>query len=303
MKILILGGTGFVSGTLARRALADGHRVWCITRGGSPLPRGVVGILADRQDNSVMEEALGEAGVHWDLVVDCIGYEPEDARQDLQLFGGRADHLVFISTDFVYSHVRRHLPVREEGTEYQMSGYGGKKRICEEILIESRPSPLQWTVLRPTHIYGPGSLLGCLPHQSRDPELPEKIAGNSPLRLVGGGHFLQQPVHARDLAELCLGLAGNPQTYGQVLNVAGPDIVESREYYRILAESLERELIIEETSTADYLREHPEQSPLLCHRIYDLQKLQATGVPLPSTRLQEGLIEHLRHLLEKNAGT
>jgi len=302
LRILILGGTGFLSGTLARVALARTHKVWCVTRGRRPLPPGATGIVADRRDASSMERALLGMDVQWDLVVDCIGYEPEDAREDIQLFRGRADHLIFVSTDFVYSHERRILPVREEGTAYQSEGYGGLKRSCEEILASSRPSPLRWTIVRPTHIYGPGSLLGCLPHHSRDPELPRRIATHSPLLLVGGGHFLQQPVHARDLAELCLDIAGRSEADHQILNVAGPDIVESREYYRILAESLGVELITKETPVADYLPHHPEQSPLLCHRIYDMQRLRSIGLSPPSTPLRKGLADQLHHLLQEDAG-
>jgi nucleoside-diphosphate-sugar epimerase len=303
MKILILGGTGFLSGTLARLALARGHQLWCITRGTGPLPAGANAVVADRRDNPSMERAVMATEVHWDLVVDCIGYEPEDAHQDILLFENRADHLLFISTDFVYSHLRPKLPVMEEGTDYQRTGYGGKKRLCEKVLFDSRPSDLGWTILRPTHIYGPGSLLGCLPRHSRDPELPKRIQNNSTLTLVGGGRFLQQPVHVRDLAELCLEISGKPQLHGQLFNVAGPDTVESREYYRILATLLETELTIKEASVADYLQKHPEQSPLLCHRTYDLRKLASAGLSVPSTTLQEGLAEHLRHLLEGGAGT
>jgi nucleoside-diphosphate-sugar epimerase len=303
MKILILGGTGFLSGTLARLALGQAHQVWCVTRGKSPLPKGAIGVVADRGDNPSMERAVTETGVHWDLVVDCIAYEPEDARQDIRLFEHRTDHLVFISTDFVYSHLRPRLPVSEEGTDYQRSGYGGKKRVCEEILLESGSTHLRWSILRPTHIYGPGSLLGCLPRHSRDAELPQKIRQNSTLKLVGGGHFLQQPVHVRDLAELCLGMSGRPDLHGQVFNVAGPDIVASGEYYRILANLLERDLTIEEIPVADYLRQHPEQSPLLCHRIYDLRKLTSAGLSPPSTGLNDGLAEHLHHLTRKVEGS
>lgn len=45
MKILTLGGSGFVSGTLARLALAQGHQVWTVTRGQRPLPAGVKGLI------------------------------------------------------------------------------------------------------------------------------------------------------------------------------------------------------------------------------------------------------------------
>ena len=36
MKVLVIGGSGFLSGTLARTALSQGHQVWTITRGQRP---------------------------------------------------------------------------------------------------------------------------------------------------------------------------------------------------------------------------------------------------------------------------
>ena len=45
-NLLIVGGSGFVSGTVARRAVAAGWRVWVVTRGRQPLPDGVVAVVA-----------------------------------------------------------------------------------------------------------------------------------------------------------------------------------------------------------------------------------------------------------------
>src|SRR5690348_18225223 len=50
---------------------------------------------------------------------------------------------------------------------YYGTAYGGKKRQAELELINSQPSDMVWTIVRPCHIYGPGSQLGCLPLQDR----------------------------------------------------------------------------------------------------------------------------------------
>lgn len=49
-----------------------------------------------------------------------------------------------------------------------------------------------------------------------------------PLCQVGGGRFLQHPVFAPDLAQTILSLPGNEEVSGKTLNIANPDIVESR---------------------------------------------------------------------------
>src|SRR5262245_58255017 len=49
-KILILGGSGFLSGTMAREAVGEGHEVWVVTRGQRPLLAEVQAIVADRKE-------------------------------------------------------------------------------------------------------------------------------------------------------------------------------------------------------------------------------------------------------------
>jgi nucleoside-diphosphate-sugar epimerase len=298
-SLLILGGSGFVSGTLARRAVAQGHRVWTLTRGQRPLPDGVTSLVADRQDRAAFERAVSGVGTRWDLVVDCIGYDPADAHQDIALFRDRTPHLVFVSTDFVFDPARRRFPQGEEAVAYASDGYGGKKRLCELELIDGDSGDMAWTILRPCHIYGPGSLPGCLPLHGRDPQLLSRLRSGEPLRLVGGGHFLQQPILAGDLADLILSLAGNEQTYRRIFCAAGPDILESRDVYRIIADLLGVELRVEEIPVSQHLTEHPDAAPFLCHRIYDLSRLRAAGARVPGTPVEQGLREHVESLLVK----
>lgn len=296
-RLLCLGGSGFVSGTLARRAVAAGWQVWAVTRGRRPMPSGVTAATADRKDGPALAAALASAGVdRFDLAVDCIGYEPQDARQDVALLRGRAAHLVFISTDFVFDPAHRRFPQGEESDHWAADGYGGKKRLCELELIGADTGDMAWSVVRPCHIYGPGSLLGCLPEHGRDAKLIERLRSGEALRLVGGGHFLQQPILAADLADLILGLAGRSDLHRRLFQAAGPDVVESRTYYRFVADRLGVELRVEEVPVAGHLAAHPAAAPFLCHRIYDLAALRAAGLPVPATSLATGLALHVAAL-------
>jgi nucleoside-diphosphate-sugar epimerase len=301
LKILLIGGSGFVSGTLAQVALAQGHRVWVLTRGLRPLRPDVVHLVADRHDSPVFAGAVDLAATHWDLAVDCIAYHPDDIRQDLATLSGRVGHFVFISTDFVFDPVHRKFPQPEEADFYLADGYGGLKRQCEQVLLSPPAPEMNWTVIRPCHIYGPGSELGCLPAHGRDPQLIRKLQTGTPLQLVGGGYFLQQPVFARDLAAIILNLAGKPATYSQIYNIAGPDVVESREYYRLIAACLGVTLRIAEVPVDEFRQAHPEAASFLCHRIYDLYKLRRSGVTVPATPLAAGLREHVFHKLQNLA--
>jgi nucleoside-diphosphate-sugar epimerase len=295
-RLLVIGGSGHVSGAVTRAGLAAGLEVTIVTRGQRPVPAGVTALTADRKDTAAMRAALPPDAA-WDLVVDCIGYEVEDARQDIELFAERARQFVFISTDFVFEPSRRRYPQPFDNPFYlQDDSYGAKKRRCELEFIHGETGAMQWTVFRPCHIYGPPSQLGCLPEAARDPQLLPKMRAGEPVRLVGGGHFLQQPIHCDDLAALVLSVVGNPLAHRKVHCSVGPDIVCSYEYYEIIAEALGVPVSFEEVSVAQSLAEHPEWKSFLCHRIYDLAPLRLDGLRVPNTPLREGLREHVRWL-------
>jgi nucleoside-diphosphate-sugar epimerase len=304
MDILIIGGSGHVSGATARLALSAGHRVWTVTRGKrEPVP-GVVSLVADRTDHEAFAAVVEGEGCTWDLVVDCICFDRPDMELDIALFRDRARQFVFISTDFVYDPPRRVFPQPADPACYVPEGvgsmeYGRKKRACECALIEGDTGSMGWTILRPCHIHGPTSELGCLPLHGRDRELIEKLRAGTPLQLVGGGHFLQQPILADDLAATILSVAGNGNAQGRIFNTPGPDIVESWQYYQIIADILGVGLTVEEIPVDTYLAENPDKTPFMCHRIYDQSPLRAAGLHVPATSIVEGLRQHVTGLLAR----
>ena len=302
MKILIIGGSGHVSGAVARAALARGDEVWTVTRGLRPLPEGVHALTADRADASALRGTVSGAGVEWDLVVDCICYRPEEMEQDVALFPDTAGQFVYVSTDFVFDPPKRQFPQPEDGATLTSDGpgslgYGFRKRQCELKLMEADTGGMRWTIVRPCHIYGPTSKLGCLPLHGRDAELIERLRRGETLKLVGGGYFLQQPVLASDLAETILSVAGNACAFDNVFNVAGPDIIESWKYYDIVAELLGVELKVEAAPVRPFLAENPGLASDCCHRIYDRTKLRESGLAVPSTPIADGLRRHVEGLL------
>jgi nucleoside-diphosphate-sugar epimerase len=298
-NILLIGGSGFLSGTVARRAIAQGHNIWAVTRGQRPMPEGITPITADRRDTTAFSQAIESTGLEWDLVIDGIAYDPEHAQQDISVFCNKTPHLIFVSSDFVFAPAHRTFPQTEETDHYLQDGYGDKKRLCELEFLNGDTQDMNWTVVRPCHIYGPGSKLGCLPKHGRDDNILDRIRSGEPLHLVGGGHFLQQPILARDLADLMLSMCGNKNTYGEIYCTAGPDIIESSQYYNIIADILGvNHPPIEEIPVTEFLTEYPGQASFCCHRIYSLDKLSATGAKAPSTPITQGLKEHVESLLQ-----
>lgn len=138
-KILVIGGSGFVSGTLARLALEQGHDTWVLTRGQRPAPDGAHTLVADRKDPDAFARTIQDTDSDWDLVIDCIGYQPTDAVQDIAVFRERTPHLAFVSTDFVFDPAHRRFPQVEETEHYADTGYGGNTATYNQIFCAAGP--------------------------------------------------------------------------------------------------------------------------------------------------------------------
>lgn len=91
--------------------------------------------------------------------------------------------------------------------------YAESKRAAESLV---RESGLDWAIVRPTMIFGPGSAVqrGLL-----------RLAA-APVGVVfGTGEFPVQPVHVDDLARLLVALALAPRLDGMTLEAGGPDTI------------------------------------------------------------------------------
>lgn len=79
MEILVLGGSGFLSGAVVEAAAGRGHRVATVTRTGTPAVPGVTVLHADRDDAGALGAVLAGRPVP-DAVVDCCGFTVAGAR-------------------------------------------------------------------------------------------------------------------------------------------------------------------------------------------------------------------------------
>ena len=92
MLILVLGGTSWLGGEVARVALARGHTVSCLARGESgQAPPGATFVRADRGEDTAYERVCDQ---DWDAVVDVswqqgfvkwCGHVPRRADSDVGL--------------------------------------------------------------------------------------------------------------------------------------------------------------------------------------------------------------------------
>ncbi|MBF0429015.1 MAG: NAD-dependent epimerase/dehydratase family protein [Magnetococcales bacterium] len=237
MKILVLGGSGFLSGRFVKHALDAGHQLICITRGLKTMPDGVnQTIHMERQE---IPETLPDE-ITYDVVIDFIGINAQHLRQTVSL-ARHCQRLVFISSDYVYHPAHRKLFLREEEAIFSdFDDYGGAKRRAEEVVLQAES--IQSIILRPPHIYGPGSWPGTIPKHGRRATLLEEIQRGDTLHLLNGGLGLIQPIHVDDLARIIVTLIHNEQAYGNQFTAAGPDLMTHLHYYNTLAERLNKPL-------------------------------------------------------------
>ena len=294
MKLLILGGSGQLSGDIAELAMQQGHDVWTLSRGLRPLPPGVHALKADREDDASIRCAIDGANIRWDACIDCNGRTPKTAAQCVEIISRHTERFVVVSTDSVYHPAYKTVPQDESNEHYLTDGgYGATKRLMEEAFIAS---DLNYTIFRPGHIFGAGFQLGCYPEHSRQADLLAHMRAGRPLRLVGGGEFLIHPIFVDDLALALLDSINKPAAYRQIFCIGGADVVTNADYFRTLGRIIGVDVTIETIPLAGYLEAHPQYSGHLCHRCYDMTKLREAGIRVPCTSLEEGLRQQIAWL-------
>src|SRR5439155_9547841 len=97
MKVLFIGGSGFISTSVSRLAVAMGIELFWLNRGQRPVSvPGVTVINADVHAPDQARQALGDH--RFDVVADWIAYTTDDIDRDLDLFRGRVKQFIFISS-------------------------------------------------------------------------------------------------------------------------------------------------------------------------------------------------------------
>ncbi|MFB7886204.1 NAD-dependent epimerase/dehydratase family protein [Microbacterium sp. NPDC056057] len=153
--VLVLGGTGWLSGRIAERWADAGAAVTCLARGGRDAPYGTTLVVADRNDTDAYDEvALRE----WDEIVD-VSSNPVHVAAAVAALGERARHWAYISTVSVYA--ADDVPGADETAELltpagpdEDEDYGRAKARAEASVRSALG--FRAAIVRPGLIVGPG---------------------------------------------------------------------------------------------------------------------------------------------------
>jgi 2'-hydroxyisoflavone reductase len=218
LRILILGGTGFIGPHQVRYARERGHTVTLFNRGRTN-PGLFPGVEQLRGDRATGDYA-SLSGREWDVVIDNPTTIPRWVRQAGEVLKGHARQYVFISTISVYAandtpgadETAAVATTTEPESEDARRFYGPLKALSEKEAEKAFPGAA--TVIRPGLIVGPGD------NSDRFTYWPVRIARGGEVLAPGDPTDPVQIVDARDLAEFTIRCCENG-TMG-IYNVTGP---------------------------------------------------------------------------------
>jgi 2'-hydroxyisoflavone reductase len=264
LRILIMGGTGFIGPHQVRYALARGHKVTVFNRGKNVQvwPGEVEELIGDRDVGDL--SAL--VGREWDACIDNPTTLPFWVRDAGRVLRGKIGQYIFISTVSVYAHNDKAEdesapvvaytgldPMAETQESLRASGralYGPLKALSEREAEKCFPGAT--TVIRPGLIAGPGDAT------DRFTYWPVRLARGGDVLAPGDGSDPVQFIDVRDLCEWTIRVA-EARVIGS-FNATGPaSPLNMRDMLRTIAQAIHSKARLTWVST-DFL-EAEEVSP------------------------------------------
>ncbi len=220
MRILLTGANGFIGNQLLAGLRARGHEMVAAVRNPAAFRLkwpGVEALAVDfNRDTTSAAWRSRLAGI--DAVINCAGVLHGGRGQDIEAIHATAPIALFDAC--AAADVRRVVQISaisadaEAGTEYALT----KKRADDHL----RGLPIDWTILRPSLVYGEGSYGGTSALRG--------LAGLpwiSPL--PGNGSAAFSPIHIDDLVETVVRVMETDRFARQTLEPVGPEVVTLRD--------------------------------------------------------------------------
>jgi nucleoside-diphosphate-sugar epimerase len=237
MRVLFIGGTGFISAAVSRMAIAQGFELYLLNRGSriAHLP-GSHGLTADIHRLEDVRATLQD--LEFDVVVDWIAYTPDDIERDMALLRDRVKQYVFISSASAYQKPPAHYLITEStplANPYWE--YSRNKITCERRLMQAfRDEGFPVTIVRPSMTYDTNLPIAIGGWGSYT--LADRLMTGRPIIVHGDGSSLWVVTHAEDFGRGFLGLLGNEGALGQAFHITSDEVLTWNQIYQAIAEAL-----------------------------------------------------------------
>ena len=220
LRLLVLGGTGFIGPPIVQHALERGHEVTIFTRGKTRSNlAGVEQLVGDR--NGDLDALRGRT---WDAVLDNNARDYRWVSQTTELLREKTNHYLFVSSISAYAGeatgydyvdepwsgppLDADSPLFQPPADFSMGQelpYGQTKSLAEKLTKDAFPG--RATIVRPGFIVGPGD------PTDRFTYWPARIDKGGEVLAPGDGSDPVQYIDVRDLGEWIIRLVEN-ETFG-----------------------------------------------------------------------------------------
>ncbi len=234
MNVLFIGGTGIISSACSQLAVERGIKLYLLNRGQTArsVPETAHILHGDIRNKTSVKAALGNK--KFDVVVNWIAFTPEHIETDIELFQGRTQQYVFISSASAYQTPPLNLPVTEStplANPYWQ--YSRDKIACEERLMriyQEEKFPI--TIVRPSHTYD-----STLLPMHGGYTVVDRMRKGKRVIVHGDGTSLWVLTHHRDFAKGFVGLLGNNLAIGERFHITSEELLTWNRIFEIVAQA------------------------------------------------------------------
>ncbi|QNO16713.1 NAD-dependent epimerase/dehydratase family protein [Alkalicella caledoniensis] len=286
MKILVMGGTEFVSSSMAKYLISKGYTVDVFTRGIKPLNyEGLRKHLkGDRKSTLDLKANIGNEKYHY--VFDISAYTKEDVEKLTNVLDRESlKRYVFCSSGAVY--IPSDEMVSEDfakGENANWGAYGLGKKEAEDYLFKLwGDDKFPMTIFRPTYIYGEDNNL------LREKYLFNRISKSLDVPIPDGDKK-NQFIYISDLVRILESAIHTEKSAGQAYNATHPQLVTWEKLVQAAIKAVNIEVKIKKI---DSKREDVKLGEYFIFRninyILSLEKAQKDGLYVPKIDIQEGM--------------
>jgi NADH dehydrogenase len=212
MDVLVTGGTGFIGEALCRELDERGHDVTALSRspGNTGLPPDVETVAGDVTDFGSISDAFEGQDAVYNLVALSPLYDTRGDRTHDRVHLGGTENAVRAAEEAGVSRF-----VQMSALDADPAGPTAYLRAKGEAETVVRESDLNWTIFRPSVVFGDGGEFIRFTKQLTTPYVTA---------LPGGGRTRFQPIHREDLVHILADGLGDDHV-GETYEVGGPDVL------------------------------------------------------------------------------